>query len=97
MRIDLPGCDLKTCRFCQDHNCTDNNRYENCEYAIARVFKERAMKGYECYSFPEKAGDYRALMVTLRTSEVYTAIVKYDGSEFKYEPGDILIGWKVDI
>lgn len=33
MRIDLPGCNLKTCRYCQDHNCIDKNRYETCDYA----------------------------------------------------------------
>lgn len=32
MRIDLPLCDLKTCRIQFDHNCTDKTKYEQCHY-----------------------------------------------------------------
>lgn len=32
MRIDLPGCNLKTCRYSSDGNCVDKNRYNSCEY-----------------------------------------------------------------
>lgn len=32
MRIDLPLCDLKTCRYCFDGNCTDNIRHSQCPY-----------------------------------------------------------------
>ena len=32
MRIDLPQCNLKTCRYCFDHNCTNKIEYDRCEY-----------------------------------------------------------------
>ena len=35
MRIDLPLCNLKTCRYSSDCNCIDKNRYNSCEYAYA--------------------------------------------------------------
>lgn len=38
MRIDLPQCDLKTCRCCFDGNCTDKTRYEKCDYAFLNNF-----------------------------------------------------------
>ena len=34
MRIDLPTCNLKTCRHWFDGNCTDRNAYNRCEYAL---------------------------------------------------------------
>lgn len=33
MRIDLPCCDFKNCKFQFDGNCTDRARHEKCEYA----------------------------------------------------------------
>ena len=30
MRIDLPCCPLKYCRYQNDGNCTDKSRYESC-------------------------------------------------------------------
>ena len=30
MSIDLPGCPLKSCRYQNDGNCTDNKCYEDC-------------------------------------------------------------------
>jgi hypothetical protein len=32
MRIDLPQCDFKNCKYCFDGNCTKKNEYERCEY-----------------------------------------------------------------
>lgn len=37
MRIDLPLCNLKTCRYCFDGNCTDKIKYEQCEYTLAKI------------------------------------------------------------
>ena len=34
MRIDLPQCDLKTCRFCFDGNCINADKYEQCSYTV---------------------------------------------------------------
>ncbi|MBQ7818500.1 MAG: hypothetical protein IJ341_02265 [Bacteroidales bacterium] len=32
MRIDLPGCDFKNCRFCFDGNCRSKEKFDNCDY-----------------------------------------------------------------
>lgn len=32
MRIDLPGCGFKDCKYNFDCNCKDRNKYEKCEY-----------------------------------------------------------------
>lgn len=34
MNIDKPQCNLKTCRYCHDHNCFGD--YERCEYTLAK-------------------------------------------------------------
>ena len=41
MRIDLPQCNLKTCLYSFDGNCTNKNRYEACEYQLDKVEIER--------------------------------------------------------
>ena len=38
MRIDLPQCNLKTCRYCFDHNCTNKIEYDRCEYQRLRSY-----------------------------------------------------------
>jgi len=32
MRIDLPTCGFKSCRYCFDGNCTKKVEYDRCEY-----------------------------------------------------------------
>ena len=32
MRIDLPCCGFKNCRYCFDGNCTKPSKLEKCEY-----------------------------------------------------------------
>ena len=34
MRIDLPQCNFKNCRFSFDGNCTNKIEYDRCEYRI---------------------------------------------------------------
>lgn len=34
MRIDLPQCNFKNCRFSLDGNCTKKIEYDRCEYRI---------------------------------------------------------------
>ena len=36
MRIDLPQCNFKNCRFSFDGNCTNKIEYDRCEYRIAK-------------------------------------------------------------
>ena len=36
MRADLLFCNLKTCRYCSDGNCTETNKYSTCDYTIAK-------------------------------------------------------------
>lgn len=42
MRIDLPFCNLKTCRYCSDGNCRDKNRYDGCDYARLKDTEENS-------------------------------------------------------
>ena len=32
MRIDLPTCGFKSCKYCFDGNCTKKVEYDRCEY-----------------------------------------------------------------
>lgn len=32
MRMNLPGCDFKNCRFFSDGNCSSKEKYSNCDY-----------------------------------------------------------------
>lgn len=41
MRIDLPQCGFKYCRYSFDGNCTNKNRYETCEYQLDKAEIER--------------------------------------------------------
>lgn len=45
MRVDLPMCDLKYCRYCQDCNCvaTDLQR-ERCEYLQLQELTDKEAK-----------------------------------------------------
>ena len=44
MRIDLPQCNLKTCKYQADGNCVDRNRFETCEYIFAKEEIKRLEK-----------------------------------------------------
>ena len=37
MRIDLPRCNFKNCRYCFDSNCTKKSEQERCEYRLAKT------------------------------------------------------------
>lgn len=36
MRIDLPTCGLKTCKYCFDGNCVDKRSYDRCEFTLLK-------------------------------------------------------------
>ena len=36
MRVDLPRCDLNTCKYFFDFNCYGENRYYGCPHAYLR-------------------------------------------------------------
>lgn len=55
MRIDLPLCNLKTCRYSFDGNCTDKIKYEECEYTLAK--EERPHGEWEKYGGKIEAFD----------------------------------------
>ena len=48
MRIDLPGCPLRSCRYHNDGNCTDTRHYENC------VLRDMIQKEHEVLKEVEK-------------------------------------------
>ena len=37
MRIDLPGCSFKNCRYNYDCNCTKQAEYDRCDYRLAKI------------------------------------------------------------
>ena len=37
MRIDLPTCGFKPCRYCFDGNCTKRMEYDRCEYKMKSI------------------------------------------------------------
>lgn len=37
MRIDLPQCNFKNCRYSFDGNCTNLSKYEWCDYRFAKI------------------------------------------------------------
>lgn len=41
MRIDLPQCGFKNCRFNSDGNCRRRSEYERCDHAHAIMMLER--------------------------------------------------------
>ena len=38
MRIDLPQCNLKACRYFSDHNCTNRIEYDSCPYQLLKSY-----------------------------------------------------------
>jgi len=51
MRIDLPLCNLKTCRYCFDGNCSNKNKHDVCEYAFLKSSKDRIVEKLENASY----------------------------------------------
>lgn len=52
MRIDLPTCNLKNCRYYSDGNCKYRIEYEKCEYQKLRSYiyfvnNEEALKEHK--------------------------------------------------
>ncbi len=37
MRIDLPQCNFKNCRYSFDGNCTNRDKYNYCDYRFAKI------------------------------------------------------------
>lgn len=61
MRIDLPTCGFKNCRYCFDGNCKSKLEYERCEHRDLREEKavELVIASSEC-------GDWEALYINGR-------------------------------
>lgn len=72
MRIDLPLCNFKSCRYCLDGNCTKKPEYERCEYRMFSELREVLGNNYDlehlkcliktdqegrCVALPCKLGD----------------------------------------
>ena len=36
MRIDLPSCRFKHCKYCSDCGCINQNRYDTCDFRAAK-------------------------------------------------------------
>jgi len=84
VRIDLPQCNLKTCRHFGDHNChADAITYDRCDYnrlhedEIAGTLKAQKAGKYEVYC--DEYGHYRAWLKAsngrlLCTTEAYSSL-----------------------
>ena len=46
MRIDLPACSFKNCRYNEDHNCTKPNEYERCSRGNIFTLTEKIYEKY---------------------------------------------------
>ena len=53
MRIDLPGCNIKTCCYCFDDNCTKPEQYERCDYGIMKEKYEYHYDHTDCIWYPD--------------------------------------------
>ena len=47
MRIDLPLCNLQSCRYCFDGNCTKKSEHERCEYRMFSELREVLGNNYD--------------------------------------------------
>lgn len=48
MRIDLPCCGFKNCRYCFDGNCTKPSKLEKCEYWYLLHEKPEIIRCKDC-------------------------------------------------
>lgn len=78
MRIDLPQCDLKNCRYHFDGNCRDKREYERCNYASLRGF---AMDG-NINDFIKYARETYGYDVTLTKSDAPDTFKSVFGGSF---------------
>lgn len=46
MRIDLPCCSFKNCKYNSDHNCTKPNEYEMCNRGNLFTLTEKVYEKY---------------------------------------------------
>lgn len=74
MRIDLPRCNFKNCRYCFDSNCTKNTEYERCGFRLAKTeaIKEFAEKLKESISNMEYRANVQRKTVSVET--LYTQV-----------------------
>lgn len=73
MRIDLPRCNFKNCRYCFDSNCTNQNRYKTCDFREAKdevetlnnIIKEDCgmLPDYETYLGNKIRKEFASLLV----------------------------------
>lgn len=61
MRIDLPTCGFKNCRYCFDGNCKSKLEYERCEYRDLK-----AGESVEVVIAAAECGDREALYINGR-------------------------------
>lgn len=94
MRIDLSSCNLKTCRFCQDGNCTDKNKHISCDFTLLKAFKEKVLESWIDNRFPSEIGDYHVLMIDQWTNKLFNSVLKWNGKEFEHGKGNIVVGWR---
>ncbi len=57
MRIDLPCCGFKNCRYCFDGNCTKPSKQEKCEYWYLLHEEPEVIRCKDCKHYAPEVGD----------------------------------------
>lgn len=85
MRIDLPLCSFKDCRYNFDGNCNDKGRKEKCEFDMYKKSAEEQPKigGWipcsERLPTKKECGNYRGhFLVTVYTNKLTTLYMEYE-------------------
>lgn len=83
MNIDKPQCNLKTCRYCHDHNCF--GQYETCEYTLAKNDRPHG----EWIPCSERLPEENKTVIASTKYGVFpeARYTKEDGWEWAYESG----------
>lgn len=90
MRIDLPTCGFKSCRYCFDGNCTNKVEYDRCEYreykdslrVHGRWLLEREPNGKPyCFHCSVCDGDYHYIGIVTASDYCPNCGAKMDGDK----------------
>ena len=85
MRIDLPGCNFKECRYCADGNCKDINRNNGCMYKYYEAAYNKILEkgNYEDQRYPDIKGYYILLAYDKKQSKLVEVGGKWNGIKFE--------------
>jgi len=93
---DIPLCNLKTCKYYQDGNCTNKDEYYLCNYTVAKLLKFKVFCETEWIdnALPKNAGMYRILLLDTANDIILESTANFNGNEFIYNDYCNIIAWK---